>query len=441
MRRTGIVVAALAVVVALGAGYWWGSRSRPDSAPVMAKPAVVPERRIAYYRNPMGLPDTSPVPKKDSMGMEYIPVYEGDELEGKQLQLSTEKIQKLGVKTETATLRDLARPIRAVGTLEVDERGLHTVTARFEGYVQRLYVNATGQSVGRGQPVAAVYSPDLVAAQREYLVARQGVAALKDADADARSRMRDLEGASLARLRYWQISDDQIEQLKRDGRVRETLTLHSPAAGVVLERMVVEGMRFMPGEPLLKIADLSTMWLLADVFEQDLALVRVGETATFRVNAFPDRAFRGRVSFIYPSLNPQTRTAKVRIELPNRDGALKPSMYATVEIGIAAGAGKVLTVPTSAVIHSGTREVVLVLLAEGRFEPRSVKLGMQGDEHVQILEGVAEGEKVVASANFLIDAESNLRAALSSLTPPGEPAAPHSATVTAPNATNKHRGD
>ncbi|MET0916992.1 MAG: efflux RND transporter periplasmic adaptor subunit, partial [Burkholderiales bacterium] len=346
MRRTGIVVAALAVVVALGAGYWWGSRSRPDSAPVMAKPAVVPERRIAYYRNPMGLPDTSPVPKKDSMGMEYIPVYEGDELEGKQLQLSTEKIQKLGVKTETATLRDLARPIRAVGTLEVDERGLHTVTARFEGYVQRLYVNATGQSVGRGQPVAAVYSPDLVAAQREYLVARQGVAALKDADADARSRMRDLEGASLARLRYWQISDDQIEQLKRDGRVRETLTLHSPAAGVVLERMVVEGMRFMPGEPLLKIADLSTMWLLADVFEQDLALVRVGETATFRVNAFPDRAFRGRVSFIYPSLNPQTRTAKVRIELPNRDGALKPSMYSTVEISIPAGAGKVLTVPT-----------------------------------------------------------------------------------------------
>ncbi len=440
MRRTGIVVAALAVVVALGAGYWWGSRSRPDSAPVMAKPAVVPERRIAYYRNPMGLPDTSPVPKKDSMGMEYIPVYEGDELEGKQLQLSTEKIQKLGVKTETATLRDLARPIRAVGTLEVDERGLHTVTARFEGYVQRLYVNATGQSVGRGQPVAAVYSPDLVAAQREYLVARQGVAALKDADADARSRMQDLEGASLARLRYWQISDDQIEQLKRDGRVRETLTLHSPAAGVVLERMVVEGMRFMPGEPLLKIADLSTMWLLADVFEQDLALVRVGETATFRVNAFPDRAFRGRVSFIYPSLNPQTRTAKVRIELPNRDGALKPSMYATVEIGIAAGAGKVLTVPTSAVIHSGTREVVLVLLAEGRFEPRSVKLGMQGDEHVQILEGVAEGEKVVASANFLIDAESNLRAALSGLTPPGEPVAPHSATVTAPNATNNHRG-
>jgi Cu(I)/Ag(I) efflux system membrane fusion protein len=419
MSRLALAVAALAVAAALGAGYWWGSRTHPDTASSPVTETAKPERRIAYYRNPMGLPDTSPTPKKDSMGMDYLPVYEGDEPPGEQLRISTEKVQKLGVKTEAAALRDLARPVRAVGTLQVDERRLHTLTARFEGYVQRLYVNATGQKVARGQAVADVYSPELVAAQREYLVARQGVAALQGADAEVRARMEDLAAASLARLRYWQISQDQLDPLQRTGRVRDTLVLRSPATGVVLEKMVVDGMRFMPGEPLLKIADLSTLWLIADVFEQDLGLVRLGQHAAIRVNAFPERTFEGRVSFIYPALDAESRTARVRIELPNPGALLMPAMYASVEIAAPAGAGRVLTVPTSAVIRSGTRELVLVQVAEGRFEPRPVKLGVEGDQYVQIREGVEDGERVVVSANFLIDAESNLRAALSSFTSPG----------------------
>ena len=263
-----------------------------------------------------------------------------------------------------------------------------------------------------------MYSPELVAAQREYLVAREGVAALKDADTGTRTRMQDLAAASLARLRYWQISQEELDRLQRDGRMRDTLALRAPVSGVVMEKMVVAGMRFMPGEPLLKIADLSTLWLIADVFERDLDLVRVGQRATIRVNAFPDRNFEGRVSFVYPTLDAQSRTARVRIELPNPGGLLKPAMYASVEIGAPAHAGKVLTVPTSAVIRSGTREVVLVQVGAGRFEPRAVVLGAQGDDYVQVREGVAEGEQVVVSANFLIDAESNLRAALSSFTPP-----------------------
>ena len=433
MSRFGPALAALAVAAALGAGYWWGSRSHlvTTSPPVAEK--VQPERRIAYYRNPMGLPDTSPTPKRDSMGMDYVPVYEGEEPPGKQLQLSTEKVQKLGVKTEPATLRDLARPIRAVGTVQVDERRLHTLTARFEGYVQRLFVNATGQGVVRGQPVADVYSPELVAAQREYLVAREGVAALKDADADTRARMQDLASASLARLRYWQISQDQLDQLQREGRVRDTLVLRAPATGVVMEKMVVDGMRFMPGEPLLKVADLSTVWLIVDVFEQDLGLVQPGQRAVIRVNAFPNRTFEGRVAFVYPALDAQTRTARVRIELPNPGALLKPSMYASVEIGAPAGATQVLTVPNSAVIRSGTRNVLLVQVAEGRFEPRPVELGMEGDQYVQVREGLAAGEKVVVSANFLIDAESNLRAALSSFASPGD-ASPAPAADGAPPA-------
>ena len=438
MNRLGLAGTALAVVAALGTGYWWGSESQPATAPAAVKETGQPERRIAYFRNPMGLPDTSPTPKKDSMGMDYIAVYEGDEPPGKQIHISTEKIQKLGVKMEAATLRDLARAIRAVGTLQVDERLLHTLTARFEGYVQRLYVNATGQDVKRGQPVAEVYSPELVAAQREYLVAHRGVTALKDADLDSRARMDELERASLARLRYWQISQDQIDQLQREGRVRDTLTLRSPASGVVMERMIVDGMRFMPGDPLLKIADLSTLLLIADVFEQDLGLVRSGQNATIRVNAFPDRTFQGRVSFIYPLLNAQTRTAQVRIELPNPGAVLKPSMYASVEIVAPAGAARVLTVPISAVIRSGVGELLLVQVAAGRFEPRPVKLGVQGDQYVQVLEGVGDGEQVVVSANFLIDAESNLRAALSGFAPPGS--APTTPPADAPSAAHDHKG-
>lgn len=442
MKRPALAIALLAVVAALAAGYWWGSRSHPvTDTPAATEPAK-PERRVAYYRNPMGLPDTSPTPKKDAMGMDYIPVYEGEEPPGKYVQIATEKVQKLGVKTEAAALRDLAHPIRAVGTLEVDERRLHTLTARFEGYVERLYVNATGQDVKRGQAVAEVYSPELVAAQREYLVAREGVAALKDADAGTRARMQELAAASLARLRYWQISQEELDRLQRDGRMRDTLALRSPASGVVMEKMVVAGMRFMPGEPLLKIADLSTLWLIADVFERDLDLVRVGQRATVRVNAFPDRNFEGRVAFVYPTLDAQSRTARVRIELPNPAGLLKPAMYASVEIGAPAHAGKVLTVPSSAVIRSGTREVVLVQVGAGRFEPRAVVLGAQADDYVQVREGVAEGEQVVVSANFLIDAESNLRAALSSFTPPQQgPGAPAPAAAdTAAAAGHDHKG-
>jgi RND family efflux transporter MFP subunit len=433
MNRPALALAFLLAVAALGAGYWWGSRSRPIMAsPPTQETAEKPERRIAYYRNPMGLPDISPTPKKDAMGMDYIPVYEGEEPPSRYVRIDTEKIQKLGVKTEAAALRELARPIRAVGTIQVDERRLHALTVRFEGYLERLYVNATGQAIKRGQPVAEIYSPELVAAQREYLVAREGVAALQDADAATRSRMQALAAASLARLRYWQISPGELGALQRDGRVRDTLTLRAPATGVVMGKMVVEGMRVMPGEPLLEIADLSTVWLIADVFEQDLGDVLLGQPAKIRVNAYPGRTFEGRVAFVYPTLEAQSRTARVRVELPNPGGLLKPAMYASVELGAPEGAGRVLTVPTSAVIRSGDREVVLVQVGEGRFEPRSVKLGAEGDDHVQVREGVAEGEKVVVSANFLIDAESNLRAALASFTPPadaapvnGAPAAAH----------------
>jgi RND family efflux transporter MFP subunit len=411
---------AIAAVVTLGVGggYWWGSRStsvttHADSA---ATPVSGPEvkRKILYYRNPMGLPDTSPVPKKDPMGMDYIPVYEGEaeQASGNQIKISTEKVQRLGVKTEPAALREIAQTIRAVGTMQVDERRISTVAPKFEGWIEQLHVSTTGQPVARGQPLMEIYSPDLITAQQEYLIAVRGMEAVKDGSTDIQASMQQLRESALMRLRNWDISDQELQRLEREGAMRRTVTLRSPVSGVVVEKPALKGMRFMPGEALYQISDLSSLWLLADVFEQDLGLVRPGQSAIVTVNAYPGRLFQGKVSFFYPTVTPETRTGKVRIELANPGGLLKPAMYAMVELA-AGPARKMLAVPRSAVIDSGVRRIILVQMGEGRFEPREVKVGTLADDYVEILDGVKEGEAVVVAANFLIDAESNLKAALS----------------------------
>jgi len=413
----GLVMAA-AVGLAASGGYWFGNRNVAVPA-VADSGATVPEavpakRKILYYRNPMGLPDTSPVPKKDPMGMDYIPVYEGEEepASGSQIKISTEKVQRLGVRTESATFRELAHTIRAVGTVQVDERRIHTVTPKFEGWIERLHVSTTGQPVAREQALMEVYSPDLITAQQEYLIAARGMEAVKNGGAEILASMQQLRASALTRLRNWDISDQELQRLEREGVMRRTVTLRSPVSGVVMEKPALTGMRFMPGEALYQISDLSSLWVLADVFEQDLGFVRPGQAATIVVNAYPGRTFKGKVSFFYPTVSPETRTGKVRIELANPGGLLKPAMYATVELA-AAPATKVLAVPRSAVIDSGVRRVVLVQTGEGRFEPREVRTGTLADEYVEILEGVKDGEAVVVAANFLIDAESNLKAALS----------------------------
>lgn len=422
-KSTAIISIFLATALALAAGYRLGSSGRePAPAPAVQAPAPAQapqkERKILFYRNPMGLPDTSQVPKKDEMGMDYVAVYEGEEegggSGGKSLRISNEKIQKLGVRSEAAALRDLAHIIRVVGRVEADERRTYTIAPRFEGWIERLHVNTTGQMVGRGQPLLEVYSPELVSAQREYAIARQGQEALRNAGPEAQASMKQLAEASLARLKNWDISDEQLQALSKTGEARRTLTYRSPAHGIVIEKRAVRGMRFQPGDVLYQIADLSAVWVIADVFEQDLARVRPGQNATLRVNAYPGKDFDAKVSFVYPTLNAQTRTVPVRLELSNPGGMLKPAMYADIELA-APSRGKVLTVPASAVIHGGTRQSVLVELAEGRFEPREVKTGVQGKDYVEVLSGLGEGEKVVVSANFLIDSESNLKAAFSGM--------------------------
>lgn len=422
--KTAPLFIFIAVTLTVGgfAGGYQFARQKTDGETAVATtiettagPRVNPEKgqkpKLLYYRNPMGLPDTSPTPKKDPMGMDYIAVYEGEAETDSGLKISAEKIQKMGVKAEPAKLQVLDKSVRASGRVDIDESRSYTVTAKFEGYIERLHVNTTGQPVGRGQPLFEVYSPELVSAQREYAIAAQGVGKLSEAGGEAQSAMKQLADSSLQRLKNWDISDEQIKALAQSGNTKRTLTFRAPVAGIVTEKKAVQGMRFMPGDMLYQIADTSAVWVQADVFEQDIAAVGVGQKAKIRINAYPGEVFEGRIAYVYPTLKAETRTVPVRIELANPKGRLKPAMYAEVEIPVA-GAGSVVTVPNSAVIDSGSKQVVIVQLAEGRFEPRAVKLGARGSEFVQVLEGVKEGEMVVSSANFLIDAESNLKAAL-----------------------------
>jgi Cu(I)/Ag(I) efflux system membrane fusion protein len=445
---TGLTIGVAAVVMlAAGGGYWLGHRGSAPTAPgaIAAMPgASAPagdtakqEKKLLYYRNPMGLPDTSPVPKKDPMGMDYIAVYAGgDESEPAapgQIRISTEKVQKVGVRTEAARSRTLDRTVRAAGRVEPDERRVYAITPKFEGYVERLLVNVTGQPVSKGQPLFEVYSPELVSAQREYAIAMQGVASLKDAGGTAQTGMQQLAESSLQRLRSWDISDEQIKALASSGEAKRTLTFRSTASGIVTEKKAVQGMRFMPGEALYQVADLSSVWVIADVFEQDIGLIKSGSTAKIRINAYPDKLFEGKVTYVYPTLKAETRTVPVRVELANPGMLLKPAMFAQVELSVPAK-GSVVTVPVSAVIDSGTRQIVLIQKGEGRFEPREVKLGGRSDTDVEVIEGVKDGEPVVVAANFLIDAESNLKAAIGgfSSAPPAAPTKAEMASVTGP---------
>lgn len=429
MNTHTIVAITLAISLAAGGGFWVGRSNTPSTSVEQASGSST-ARKILYYRNPMGLPDTSPVPKKDPMGMDYIAVYEGDGTAANApgstntLTISLDKVQKLGVRVEAVTLTPWERQISAAGRIEPNERQVYTIAPKFEGYVERLLVSATGQSVARGQALFEVYSPELISAQREYAIAAQGIEALQSSGKETQDSMRQLSESSLARLRNWGISEDQLRGLTKGSDFRRTLTLHSPVAGVVIEKKAIQGMRFMPGEMLYQLADLSSVWVIADVFEQDLAAITLGAKTRIRLDAYPDKTFTGTVAYISPTLNTETRTVPVRIELANPGFQLKPGMFVRIEAHTA-GKTRVLTIPESAVIDSGTRQIVLVQTGEGRFEPRTTKLGSRSGDRVEVLEGLREGEQVVVTANFLLDAESNLKAAMASFGPPATPAPVH----------------
>jgi Cu(I)/Ag(I) efflux system membrane fusion protein len=372
----------------------------PSAAPADASANA--GKRILYYRNPMGLPDISKTPKKDPMGMDYIPVYEGEESDDATVKLSPGRLQRIGVETQPAAMRVIAEPVRAPGTIQLDERLVSVIAMRAETFVEKVEDVTTGSEVRKGQPLMRVYSPAVAAAAAEYLAALRGHA--------------DFAGVpgSKQRLLNFAVPPELIAEIERTRQVPLTFTWTAPRDGIVLERNVSDGMRVSPGDVLFRIADHTFVWALVDVPERNLAAVAEGQPVRVGVRSYPDKSFAGKVALVYPHLNPATRTVPVRIELPNHDLLLRPDMYAEAEIDTGSGT-PVLAVPDNAIIDSGSRQVVLVDKGEGRFEPRTVKRGRHGGGYTEIREGVEEGEAVVTAANFLIDAESNLQAALRAL--------------------------
>src|SRR4051794_30064453 len=384
------------------------------------KPAAMAggPRKIRYYRNPMGLPDTSPVPKKDWMGMDYIPVYEGEEQDdGKTIRVSLDKVQRSGVRTETVETRVIARPVRAVGTVMHDESRLTIVTMRSDGFIEDLFVSRTGQHVHAGEPLFRVYSADIQRAQIDLLTAMG--TSQRGSGVAASDATRNVEGA-LQRLRNLAVPESRIREVRETGANPRTLDWPAPATGDVMKK-VINGQRVQAGQELYRIADHAHLWVIADVSESDLSAIKIGTRASVTVRAYAAQPIEGEITFIYPELRPATRTARVRIEIPNPDGRLKVDMYADVVFQTGVNEEPAIAVPTSAVIDSGARQVVLVAKGDGRFEPRTVKLGRRGDGYVEVLDGIAKGEEVVTAATFLIDAESNLKAALQAFTQPESP--------------------
>jgi membrane fusion protein, copper/silver efflux system len=388
-----------------------GSHSGEGKAEAMPAAANEP-RKLLYYRNPMGLPDTSPSPKKDSMGMDYIAVYADEADSSGGVKVSLDKVQRAGVRSEPASLVTLSRTIRAPGIAKPDERSLRTITLRADGFIEKLYANEHGKHVKAGEPLFRIYSQDML---RAFIDMRLG-----QIEVSGRKPLYSAE----QKLRNFEIPQSVIDAARRSKELPMSFDWPSPVTGVIMEKKAIEGQMAKMGDELFRIGDLSNVWVVADVPEQDLGAVKIGAAATVSFRGLAGETFPGKVTFILHELDHAARTGKVRIEVANRDHRIKHEMYADVEVQSSGRDDQRLAVPVSAVIDSGNRQVVLLDRGEGRFEPRAIKLGLRGDAMVEVLDGLKAGDLVVTTANFLIDAESNLKAALSGFATDSPNAAP-----------------
>jgi RND family efflux transporter MFP subunit len=386
------------------------------------------ERKILFYRHPMNPQVTSPTPQKDEMGMDYIPVYEEERVKEEvsgTVRISPEKIQKIGVKSEKAKIRNLKRTIRTVGRIDHDEAKVFNINAKISGWVEKLYVNRTDQMVHPGVPLLEIYSPELVATQEEYLLAFKNREKVKDNPyPEIKRGAESLLQAARQRLKYWDITEEQVKRLEEKGEITRTMAIYAGVHGIVTEKMVNQGMKIEGGEMLFKIIDHSGVWVYGEVYEYELPFIKLGQKARIIPSYTPAEVYTAAISHIYThfgsarheaeGMMEESRTAKIRFDLPNPEHKLKLGMYVNVELAVDV-AQNAVTVPDSAVIDTGERQVIFVDKGDGRFEPREVTVGALADGYYQVLSGIKAGEKVVTSANFLIDSESSFRAAISGM--------------------------
>ncbi len=412
-----------------------------EPATAVAAPA---NGKKVIWRSTMNPNETSDRPGKDSMGMDMVRVEVEEKAEAGPsvvqdrvaVRIPYQKQQLIGVKTTTVTRAPFRRTIRAVGRVAYDETRLHHVHTKIAGYIERLYADATGEGVRKGQPLLEIYSPELLASQQEYLIA------LGARERTAGSSLPGIAGSgeelvasARRRLELFDLTDAQIRELETTRLPKRTITLYAPSSGIIVKRNVTHGERIGPETALLDLVDLSTVWAIASVYEYELPFVQLGQRATMALTYLPGKTFEGRVSLIYPALDPATRTAQVRVEFPNPRLELKPDMYA--DVVLEADLGERLSVPPSAVIDTGVRSLVFVDQGEGLLEPREVRIGLRTDEAYEVLSGLAEGEKLVTSGNFLIDSESKLKAALAAL-PQGSPASKEGPPAPPPAREHRH---
>ncbi len=415
LRR--VVPALLALAIAAWAGHrFWpdASPSRPGESAEAASQGPCPGGAPAeYWRAPMDPSYIRQEPGKSLMGMDLLPVCAS---ESGVVQVDSAMVQSIGVRTALVEIRDLSRSIRALGRVTYDERQVAHVHTKVQGWIERLYVDFVGQDVRRGQPLLEIYSPELVATQEELLLAARYKIATGDSPfEDVKSSGSSLLDATRRRLELWDISKRDIDRLLETGEVKRTLTLYAPASGVVTMLAVRSGMEVAPNSNLYTIADLSTVWVMADIYEYELPWIELGQTGTVELSYLPGVTFSGPVTYISPFLDPKTRTAEVRLELPNPERRLKPEMFGNVLIKASPRAGAT-AIPSEGVIRSGRRTLVIVALGEGRFTAREIELGLEtGDGWTEVTEGLSPGEEVVVSSQFLIDSESKLQEAFQKL--------------------------
>lgn len=401
-RQTVVAGIAAVVVVGLASGFWFASR---EPAPSLVGSPQGSGTVMSGTKQPMEMP----VPTQHGQTDHTSP--EMSDAGGNRITIAPERLQSIGVKFQEAARRPLDKVIRTVGRVEIDERLVGRVNLKFKGWIEELRVSAIGDHVKKEQVLFTIYSPDLVATQEEYLLALQSHRELGKSEFPEVSRgARDLLEATHRRLRLWDIEDRHIQDLERTGTVLRTLPIHSPATGTVIRMEARSGTFVTPGTELYFIADLSRIWILADIYEYELPFIKVGQGATVTLSYDPNSKLHGHVGFIYPTLDPKTRTVKVRFELNNPGEKLKPDMYANVELKIPLGTK--LVVPRDAILETGERQLLFIHQGGGQLEWRSVKLGAKAGDWVEVQEGLKEGEHVVTGANFLIDSESQLKAAV-----------------------------
>lgn len=373
-------------------------------------------KKIKYWVAPMDPTYIRNEPGKSPMGMDLVPVYEdegGEKEATSTIRIDPVTIQNMGIRTEKVKKKDAYKIIRAFGNVTYDETRVYVVNTKFNGWIEKLYVNFIGETVAKGQRLFDIYSPDLVTAQQEYLLALEQYRSLGESDFESiRESARRLLEASQTRLQYWDVSLARIRQLENSGKVEKTITVFSPAYGVVMKKNALEGNYVKAGDLQFEIVDLSTVWVDVDIYEHEIPLVKKDMPAEMTLSYIPGKQFKGRVLFIYPYLNPKTRTVRIRLEFPNPDGFLKPDMYTNILLK-GKIQGRSLVIPQEAVIDSGVRTIVFVSRGKGKFESREVELGPEIDEHhYQVLKGLEEGEEIVVSAQFMLDSESRLREAV-----------------------------